>query len=93
MKQVDARYSFFDKVCHKYTFSIFSKIEDDLYFPASIGVEAIKKIFPEKEVQENTISPHKVDMISYNMKNLPRNDLQKKALSFLMIMKKPEEMR
>jgi hypothetical protein len=80
-------------VCHKYTFSIFTKIEDDLYFPASIGTTSLKKIFPEKEVQENTITPHKIATISYNMKNHPRNDLQKKALAFLMTMKKPEEMK
>ena len=43
-KNANYNYSLYDKVLHKYTFSAFTRIDNDLYFPASVGVEAADTI-------------------------------------------------
>ena len=92
-KKMQSRFAFFDKVIHKYTFSFYTKVEDDYYFPVTVGEETIKSIFPEKQVQRDTATLPKPGKIDFNMKHFPRDDLQKKALKFLLSIKKPEEMK
>jgi superfamily II DNA or RNA helicase len=86
-KNINYNYSLYDKVLHKYTFSAFVQIDKDLYFPASISSEVLSGFFPDKDVIVNYKNTAKAKATSYNMKNLPRNDLQKKAIDFLMKMK------
>jgi len=86
-KNINYNYSLFDKVVHKYTFSAFTVIDKDLYFPASVGIEEIKKYFPKKEVSVNYKTTAVSSEIRYNMKNSPRDELQRKAIGFLMTMK------
>ena len=84
-------FSLYDPVQHKYTFSIYSKEGDDLYFPSSVGVQTIKGLFPNKEVTVNFNNTAKAKVLQYNMKFQPRDDLQKKAIAFLMKMKRDPE--
>jgi superfamily II DNA or RNA helicase len=86
-KNINYQYSLYDKVYRKYTMSAFTIIDNDLYFPSSIGVEQIKKHFPNKEVVYNYKSKFKPSQVTYNMKYGPRDDLQKNSINFLMKMK------
>ena len=52
-KNINYNYSLFDRVIHKYTFSAFTTIDKDLYFPASVGVEEIRKYLPNSDVIYN----------------------------------------
>jgi superfamily II DNA or RNA helicase len=92
-KNINYNYSLYDKVLHKYTFSAFTVIDNDLYFPASISVEEIKKYFKNKDVIINYKTTAKAGTVSYNMKHPPRDDLQKKAINFLMAMKDDNDRR
>lgn len=86
-KKVRYQFSIFDKVQHKYTFSAFTIIEEDLYFPSTITVDVIKQFFPKKEIVENYKTTAKSRQIKYTMKHTPRDDLQRSAISFLLGMK------
>jgi superfamily II DNA or RNA helicase len=86
-KNANYNYSLYDKVLHKYTFSAFTRIDNDLYFPASVGVEEVSNYFRKSDVIYNYKTTAKSGAISYNMKHGPRDELQKKAISFLMGMK------
>jgi len=92
-RNVNYNYSLYDKVLHKYTFSAFTIIDNDLYFPASIGVDEIKKYFPKEDVVVNFKTTSKSSEIKYNMIHDPRDDLQKKAINFLMNMKNDNDNR
>jgi len=82
------KYSLYDKVYRKYTFSAFIEYGNDLYFPASITLDEIKATFPTKEVVVNFSNTAKAKSLSYIMKNQPKNDLQRSAISFILKMKK-----
>lgn len=86
-KKIRYQFSIFDKIQHKYTFSAYTNIEDDLYFPSTITVDVLKQFFPKKEVVENYKTTAKSRSVSYIMKHTPRDELQKSAISFLMGMK------
>jgi superfamily II DNA or RNA helicase len=92
-KNINYNYSLYDKVVHKYTFTAFTKIDNDLYFPSSMGIEELKKYFPKEDIITNYKTTAKADTISYNMKHQPRDDLQKNAISFLMAMKDDDNQR
>ena len=77
------RFSVYDTVSHKYTFSVFEEIGSDLFFPASIGLTEITDCFPNKKVSENKILPAKSKSLSFQMIHQPRNKLQKAAIQFL----------
>lgn len=81
-KRFNSNFSLYDGVKHKYVFSVFSIIGDDIYIPATVGVESIQSFFPEEEVSYNKITP-KAEKIEYTMLHVPRNELQEKAIKFL----------
>lgn len=84
------RFSVYDNVTHKYSFSAFSQIGNDLYFPASIGIGEITACFPREQVTEIFSSTAKPKSAQFQMVHAPRDDLQKKAIKFLMGMKNDE---
>lgn len=86
-KRIYSAYSLYDRVYHKYTFSVFTMIDNDMYFPASIGVDGISKFFPKKNIITNYMTTAKSETVKYTMLHQPKNDLQKKAITFLMGMK------
>ena len=92
-KNVNYNYSLYDKVYRKYTMSVFTVIDKDIYFPASIRVSEIKKFFAQKEVVVNYKTTAKSSPVSYQMKHGPRDELQEKAIAFLMTMKKDYDVR
>jgi superfamily II DNA or RNA helicase len=92
-KNLNYNYSLYDKVLHKYTFSVFTKIDKDLYFPVSVGVEQIRKYFPKREMVVNYKTTAKAKSTSFNMKHQPRDDVQKSAIEFLMKMSSDYENR
>jgi superfamily II DNA or RNA helicase len=92
-KNINYNYSLYDRVLHKYTFSAFTIIDKDMYFPASISVEEIKKYFKNMDFVYNYKTTAKSSSISYNMKHPPRDELQKKAINFLMTMKDDDKVR
>lgn len=92
-KKISRAYSLYDKVYHKYTFSVFTVIDNDMYFPASIGVENIHKFFPKKNIIVNYMTTAKSEQTKYTMIHQPKNELQKKAISFLMAMKNDNNRR
>ena len=92
-KNVNYHYSLYDKVYRKYTMSAFTVIDKDIYFPASIGVAEIQKFFAQKEVVVNYKTTAKSSPVSYQMKHGPRDELQEKAIAFLMTMKKDYDVR
>ena len=92
-KNAQYRFSLYDKVCHKYTFSAFVEDGDVLYFPSSIGKENIQSVFPKEEVIVNYSTTAKAKLLYYNMKHLPRDELQTKAIQFLMKIKKDQNIR
>lgn len=92
-KKAAAIYSLYDKVLHKYVFSAFVQIDNDLYFPASLGVGEIQKCFPHKAVITNYMTTAKADSISFKMIHQPRDDLQKEALKFLLGIKNDNNQR
>ena len=92
-KKVNYAYSLYDKVKHKYVFSVFTVIDSDLYFPASIGVDNIEKYFPDKKVVYNYMTTAKAASMSYNMRHAPKNELQQKAIRFMMTMRKDNKVR
>jgi hypothetical protein len=85
------KYSLYDKVYRKYTFSAFFEDGNDLYFPSSITVNELKKIFTKEEIQVNYGITAKAKSLQYQMIHAPRDDLQKKAIEFLMKMKRDPE--
>lgn len=85
------QYSLYDKIYHKYTFSAFVEDGDDLYFPSSITLKSIQSLFPKEEVSINYTTTAKAKSIQYTMKHSPRDELQQKAIQFLMKMKKDPE--
>lgn len=92
-KNINYQYSLYDKVQHKYVFSAFTTIDTDLYFPESIGLDQITKQFPDKDVIYNYKTTSKSSDISYKMKHQPRDELQNKAINFLMNMKTDNKIR
>lgn len=88
LKRLIHKFSLYDKLYRKYTFSIFHKDNDVIFIPASVGVENVQKLFPNKEVVVNFANVSKSKTVEYNMKSLPRDDLQRRALEFLVKMKK-----
>lgn len=86
-KRANAIYSLYDKVQHKYSFSAFTIIDNDVYFPASIGINEIIKCFPKEDTVTNYMTTAKSSIIKYSMIHQPRDDLQKKAIKFLMNIK------
>jgi superfamily II DNA or RNA helicase len=92
-KNLNYNYSLYDKVLHKYTFSVFTKIDKDLYFPVSVGVEQIRRYFPKREVVVNYKTTAKAKNTSFNMKHQPRDEIQKSAIEFLMKMSSDYENR
>ena len=92
-KKANSRYSVYDPVTHKYTMSAFYILDTDVYFPASINAEEIQKCFPDKEIVYNYKTTAKSEKIEISLKNQPRNDLQKKAIAFLLKMKTDTKQR
>lgn len=90
-KKLTYRYSLYDKLYRKYTFSAFFQEGNDLYIPSTVGLDEIKNIFPKKEVIINFNNITKSKSVEYEMKSMPRNTLQKQALDFLIKMKKDPE--
>lgn len=90
-KKLTYKFSLYDKLYRKYTFSAFFQEGDDIYLPSSIGLNEITQIFPKKEVQVNFNNVAKSKNVEYSMKSQPRDDLQKQALEFLIKMKKDPE--
>jgi len=86
-KNFNYNFSLYDKVLHKYTFSIYTIIDKNIYLPASIGTDEVKKYFPSKEVLLNYNNTASSGIISYKMNNQPRDKLQREAILFLMQMK------
>ena len=86
-RKIQYKYSLYDKVTHKYTFSAYIENDGDLYFPSSITIEEIQACFPEEEVAVNFKNTAKAQSILFNMIHQPKNDLQKKSIQFLMKMK------
>jgi superfamily II DNA or RNA helicase len=92
-KNMNYNFSLYDRVLHKYTFSAFTVIDKDLYFPSSIGVETVKTYFKNHDVITNYKTTAKSSAVSYSMKHAPRDELQTKAISFLMGMKDDDDNR
>lgn len=92
-KRINANFSLYDKVKHKYVFSAFTIIDTDLYFPATIGESTIHSYFPTKEISYNYKTTAKADRITFAMKHQPRDDLQVQALKFLEKLKKDNKQR
>lgn len=90
-KDAQYKFSLYDKVLHKYTFSAFSYENGDLYFPSSITLSVIKGIFKDEDVSINLKNYAKPKMISYTMKFQPRDEIQKNAIKFLMKMRRDPE--
>lgn len=90
-KKLLYKYSLYDKLYRKYTFSAFYVEGSDVYLPSSIGLEEIRGIFPNKEVIVNFQNIAKSKPANFSMKNHPRNDLQKKAIDFLLKMRRDPE--
>lgn len=84
-------FSTYDRVYRKYTFSAFLNYNNDLYFPASIGLQRIQSVFPKEDVQIDYTKKAKAKQISFQMIHEPRDELQEKAIKFLMTMKKDTE--
>ena len=92
-KNINYEYSLWDNVYRKYTFSAFTVIDSDLYFPSSVGVQQIQKYFPNKDVIYNYKTTSKASQVVYNMKYGPNTDLQKDSINFLMRMKNDQSTR
>lgn len=86
-KNVRYKYGIYDKVYRKYKSTAYTEIDQDLYFPASVGWKELKKYFPSKDVSFNYKTTAKSSPITYTMKNQPRNELQREAIKFVMNMK------
>ena len=83
-KKFHYMFSLYDKIQHKYTFSAFSVIDNDIYIPATVGIDIVKAYFPKKSVTTNYKTTSKSEQIDYVMKHQPRDDLQKSAIDFLL---------
>jgi len=92
-KNMNYNYSLYDKVLHKYTFSAFTTIDKDIYFPSSVTAPEITKYFKGRNVIVNYQTTAKSAKVSYTMKHPPRDELQKRSINFLMGMEKDYEMR
>lgn len=90
-KKLLYKFSLYDKLYRKYTFSAFFQENSDIYIPSTIGVEDIQSIFPKKTTTVNFLNVAKSKSVTYNMKFQPRDDLQKRAIDFLVKMKKDPE--
>lgn len=86
-KDAEYMFSLYDKVTHKYTFNAFYVEGNDLYFPSSITLPVIQSLFPNEDVSINFNTTARGKTISYNMVHEPRDEIQKKAIAFLMKMK------
>lgn len=75
--------STWDKATFKYTFSAFTVIDKDIYIPASFTVDAVQRIFLNKSIVTNYKTTAKSTNIKYKIKNPPRDEIQRKAISFL----------
>jgi len=90
-KTAQMRYSLYDKVTHKYTFHAFYQYGNDLYFPSSIGLEEIRRVFPSKAVSVDYTKTAKAKPLEYTMLHAPRDELQEKAIAFLLRVRKDPE--
>lgn len=81
-------FSLYDSVLHKYTFSVFSKNNNDLYFPASLTLERVQSAFPKEEVSVSFSNTAKAKTMNYIMVHQPKNELQREAIQFLLKMRK-----
>ena len=47
-KKFNYMFSLYDKIQHKYSFSAFTIIDNDIYIPATVGSDIVKTYFPKK---------------------------------------------
>lgn len=92
-KKAQSIFSLYDKVQFKYTFNVYTIIDNDMYFPTTVTSMALQQIFPKKDITFNYKTTSKSRKIEYVMKNQPRNELQKSALEFLLKMKRDADNR
>jgi len=81
MKFVKA-FSIYDTIYHKFTSSIITTINKDIFVPASIGIESIRYYFPKKPVTYNNIAANTKE-INFKCVHTPRNLLQEESIKFL----------
>lgn len=62
-----------------------------MYFPSSVTLKAIEQLFPEEESTVSYANTAKAKLLQYQMVHKPRNELQEKAIAFLMKMKRDPE--
>ena len=83
-KKFNYMFSLYDKIQHKYSFSAFTIIDNDIYIPATVGSDIVKTYFPKKSITTNYKTTSKSEQIDYVMKHKPRDDLQQSAIDFLL---------
>ena len=89
-KKFQRKYSIWNEVEHKYDYSVYTMIENDIHIPATIGAELIQSFFPDKQISENYASSSKADSVSFKVVHETRTDdngIQVASLKFLKEMK------
>lgn len=89
-KKITSTFSLYDKVLHKYTASVYTYENGDIFLPSSVSLTLIQGLFPDKETIINYKCP-RAKTIDYIMKYQPRDDIQQNALNFLLKMKKDKD--
>ena len=89
-KKFENAFSFYNKVTHKFDYSLFILIDKDIHCPATIGEDIIQTYFPNKKIIKNYLGSPQPDDITFNMKHKPRDSIQTEALSFLVSIKDDE---
>lgn len=76
-------YSIYDPVCHKYEQQVFFVRGSDIYMPASIGADYVRKYFPKDEISPSTGYYPKPRAANFSMIHYPRDAMQTMAMTFL----------
>jgi hypothetical protein len=76
-------YSVYDAVSHKYVQQVFTVKGSDIYMPSSIGVDYVRRYFPEEAKEQSPMMSVDPKEASFSMVHPPRDAIQSSAMLFL----------
>lgn len=86
-KKFEKAFSVYDEIYHKYFSSVIFTHDENVYIPASIGINMLKYFFKDTTITYNYVNVVKGASMHYEMLNKPKSTIQEEAISFLNKMK------
>jgi len=86
-KKFEHAFSLYNTVTHKYDYSIYTIIDQDIHIPATVSASVIQSYFTNHVIVKNFAGTALAENISFNIKHQPRDIIQSESLDFLKSMK------